>query len=255
MSTTTLSRPARQATPPFEIQPFDYTRALRDDRELEPMTKLVCWTILARFPKMHIGMRAIADDSGLSKPTVIKHVRIALEKGWLRIARKGSGENPTLYRLSLPSIAVKRLNLYPDVQTRDSGQPENHSGKTGEHSGKAALPKELSSKRALRSRSAEASSTTSKTRNVSISNLADDPTILVNRIGRGSWTYKNNSYDHLVVLTWDGSKEWSRDDPNAAWSIEFPDGVIAKLTWKDFLKSFDAGTIDVDGLRIFRPSA
>jgi hypothetical protein len=102
----------------------EYIQALRDDRTLKSNTKLVLWTILARWPSMYPSQRRIAADAGLTLPTVNAHLTKALKAGWLVILRPGTMATKNKpaesaeYDLAMPKAAYKQLER--SVKTDDT---------------------------------------------------------------------------------------------------------------------------------------
>lgn len=79
------------------------------------------------FPSISV----LSDESGMSKPTVIKEIRIAVERGWLEKGRAGfAGQKwrHNIYRAVIPENVVNGVNQLVD-NSSEGGKRQSKGGK------------------------------------------------------------------------------------------------------------------------------
>ena len=83
--------------------------------------------------------------SGLTRPTIVKHLRS--KKGWIEKTQTGVGRSPNIYALRIPQQTIDEIIA---LYSESSGKPDLPlEGQDASHSGKAALPLDASSKEDL----------------------------------------------------------------------------------------------------------
>lgn len=115
---------------------FDWQRAVLADKSLQSGTKLVILVIGVRLNKKtqaaFPSYNTIAEEASMSRRSVVSHVELAVEAGWLRkeVRRKSEKENySNIYRLSFPNSDIE-IEEPSEIIASPLVQPLHHPSAT-----------------------------------------------------------------------------------------------------------------------------
>lgn len=109
------------------VQPLDYLRAIRDDRELSSSERLVAIMIMSHAgpggQRSHPGAKLLAAETGLSEKTVRAAAKKLEEKKWLVLTYSGKGGNRSKANEYALNIPTGNLTGLEDSPTGNQGSP------------------------------------------------------------------------------------------------------------------------------------
>lgn len=122
------------------ISPLFTWRSTICDSGLPPTTRLVLLTLSLhmneRGGSCFPGTRLLADETGLARKTVMEHLRIAADAGYLAVEKQGTGPgNPSRYSTAWPSTGNPDGPVDEPVTLTDDDRTGNPDGRNRSPSG------------------------------------------------------------------------------------------------------------------------